>query len=233
MVNSSLSLSLSLPGPSTEAVVCVYTEGHNLDAVGFKLVEIVHQDIRWKPNTATSSHIYSHSSTGITSKAIYWNGGKPSFTRESKATNRRSGTSKREDKWQVNVVQAPEPLRSKEVGGWWVLTLEYAGLTELWHVLKDIVQSKERNFGVVKMVCPPKKVRSSRTEKPTFHLYTSKEDSKTVGLLLIEFVERDIEYEESDGMGGRETLFWNNGKPGYQELERKGVKRAREEDEDF
>jgi hypothetical protein len=131
----------------------------------------------------------------------------------------------------VNVVKAPQPLCSKKVHGWWVLTLEYAGLTELWHLLKVIVKSKEKNFGIVKMVCPPKKVRSSRTEKPVFQVYTSEEDSKTVGLLLIEFVERDIEYEECDGMGGRETLFWNNGKPGYQEVERRAVKRPREEDD--
>ena len=218
------------PGPNTQGVMCVYTEKANMDAVGFKLIEIVRQDIRYKLDETTYSGAYSHSSAKVSSKTIYWNGGKPSFTRDVKATSRKPAAGKREDRWQVNVVRAPEPLRSKEVAGWWVLTLEYDALTELWHTLKGVVESKDGNFGVIKMVCPPKKVRSSRTEKPVFHMYTSKEDSKTAGLLLIEFVARDIEYEESDGMGGRETLFWNNGSPGYREAERRGVKRTREED---
>lgn len=37
--------SKSGPGPDTVAVICVYTEEHNMDAVGFKLIEMVQQDI--------------------------------------------------------------------------------------------------------------------------------------------------------------------------------------------
>ena len=38
---------LAGPGPSTTAVICVYTEEHNADDIGFKLIEIAKQDIRY------------------------------------------------------------------------------------------------------------------------------------------------------------------------------------------
>ena len=35
-------------GPSTTGVICVYIEEHNMDTIGFKLIEIVQQDIKYK-----------------------------------------------------------------------------------------------------------------------------------------------------------------------------------------
>lgn len=212
-------------GPSMTAVICVYTEEHNMDAVGFKLIEIVRQDIRYKTDASTLSFKYSHSSEKVSSKTIYWNSGKPSFVRESKPS--RGKSPKKEDIWHVNVVTAPEPISSEDIRGRWILNLEYPELTDMWHYLKGIVESKEKNFGIIKMVCP----RSPRREKPVFQVYTGKE-GKTVGMLLIEIVHRDIDYEQYPDMpGAMERLFWNDGSPDYEEVECKGIKRARREEE--
>ena len=41
------------PGPSTTCVICVYTEEHDMDTIGFKLIEIVQQDIKYKTESDT------------------------------------------------------------------------------------------------------------------------------------------------------------------------------------
>ena len=39
---------MSGSGPSTTGVICVYTEEHDMDTIGFKLIEIVQQNIKYK-----------------------------------------------------------------------------------------------------------------------------------------------------------------------------------------
>ena len=47
-------------GPSTTGVICVYTEKHNMDAIGFKLITIVQQDIKYKTNSDSWAGKYVH-----------------------------------------------------------------------------------------------------------------------------------------------------------------------------
>lgn len=215
--------SCSGPGPDTCGVICVYTSQNNMDDIGFRLIEIVKQDIKYKLDEATLDYKYVHAGSGkVTIKTIFWNNGMPSFVCEDTCY----GTSYfREDIWHLNVVTAPEP---QCVHGRWVLPLEYQELTELWHTLKKVIQSKKDNYGIIKMVCPPKRVHNSATEVPVFHIYTSDRNSKSVGIKLISIVEKDIHYERKpqspDSEAGRaETLFWNEGEPDYEKISRKGI----------
>jgi hypothetical protein len=217
------------PGPSTTAVICVYTKEHNMEAIGFKLIELVKQDIKYKTDADTLSYKYTHAGSGkVSIKTIFWNNGKPSFECVDKPCY---GTSyKREDIWHLNVVTAPEPLRSRHVHGRWILYLEYEELTDMWHLLKDTIESKDDNFGIIRMVCPPKRVRSSQTESPVFHVYTSKEDYKSVGNKLIRLAKRDIDFEckpqySNDKQGVLDTLYWNDGEPDFEKVGRKGITR--------
>ena len=211
------------PGPSTTAVICVYTEEHDIDVIGFKLIEIACQDIKYKTEEACLKNLYTHCGHGrVSLKTIYWNKGKPSFECEGKPCY---GTSfKKEDIWHLNVVTAPEPFNSEEVHGRWILYLENDELTELWHYLKDMIECKQTNFGIIEMVCPPKRVRKSPTESSIFHIYTSSKNRKSVGRKLIE---RDMDYEQKPQYRNMrcvvETLYWNDGEPDYERIRRKGI----------
>ena len=218
--------SMSGPGPDTSGVICVYTQEHDMDAIGFKLIEMAKQDIKYKTDQASINGEYSFTgSRPVSLKTIYWNNGRPSFVCEDRPCY---GTSyKREDIWHLNVVDAPESLKYGEIHGRWVLSLEYAGLTGLWHFLKEQIESPEENFGVIRMVCPPKRVRKSQTEMPEFHLYTNKANKKAVGLHVIKFVGDDIVYEYKPQKYGHtarpEVLYWNDGEPDYEVVKRKGI----------
>ena len=218
--------SMGGPGPTTTGVVCVYTQEHDMDAIGFKLIDMVQQDIKYKTDKASSSLKYTFSGSGrVSLKTIYWNNGRPSLECEDKPCY---GTSfKKEDIWRLNFVEAPESLNYGAVHGRWVLFLEYMELTGLWHFLKRHVESEEENFGVIRMVCPPKRVRNSPTEMPEFHLHTNKTKMKVVGLKLIMMVEKDIVYQykpQRYGVPSREeVLYWNDGEPDYERVRRKGI----------
>ena len=235
--------SLAGPGPTTTAVVCVYTEEQDIDPIGFKLVEIVQHDINYKTNESTRRGKYAFTGPGpVTIKTIFWNNGKPSFHCEDKLC--RGASFKREDIWHLNVVEAPESLNLGAVHGRWVLTLDYDELTDLWHSLKRSIESEKKNFGVVRMVCPPKQNYRSSTEMPVFHFYTSSEARKKVGLKLIKFVKEDIVYQlkpqqpqlqassreqpsfrpqRYKAPAREEVLFWNDGEPDYERVRRKGI----------
>ena len=219
--------SCSGPGPDTTGVICVYTRKHDMDDIGFRLIEIVKQDIKYKLDETTLDYKYVHAGSGkVTIKTIFWNNGTPSFVCEDKPCY---GTSyHRKDIWHLNVVTAPEPLASQCVHGRWVLPLDYQELTELWHTLKKVILSKKDNYGIIEMVCPPKHDRSSATEVPVFHIYTSDKARKLVGIKLINIIMEDIHYEckpqSPDSRAGRpETLFWNEGEPDYEKVTRKGI----------
>ena len=218
--------SMGGPGPNTVGVINVHTQEHDIDAIGFKLIEMVKQDIKYKTDQASINGEYSFTgSRPVSLKTIYWNNGRPSFV--CKDGPCRVTSYEIEDIWHLNVVDAPASLNYGAIHGRWVLFLEYAVLTGLWHFLKKQIESQEKNFGVIRMVCPPKRVRSSPTEMPKFHLYTNKMKKSTVGLYLIKFVERDIVYEykpQKSGYTARpEVLYWNDGDPDYEVVRRKGI----------
>ena len=201
------------PGPVTTAAIFVYaSEEQDINTIGFELIEIAKQDIKYK------SFDESSGSRRLPMKTIFWNNGKPSFSCEDMACH---GTSyNKEDIWQLNVVTAPEPLASLYDHGRWVLPLEKTELTRLWHLLKKKISGTE-SYGVIKMMCPPKQGRS---EAPVFHVYTSSQHKESVGIKLINLIEKDICYEHRHSHTGHmETLFWNDGEPDYERIRRRGI----------
>lgn len=175
-------------GPSTCGVICVYTKQHNMDAIGFKLIELVQQDIRYKLDVTTRMGKYSHSGDKVSEKTIFWNGGEPAFESNGSSS---SGFSSTEDIWHLNIVHGPEPMRSEVICGRWIVSLKSQELTGYWHILKTKIEST--HFGAVKMVCPSK--RHSRNELPVFHIFTSRENKDVVGRKLMSILGRDMEYK--------------------------------------
>ena len=214
------------PGPQTTGVICVFTDQYNVNKVGFKLVEMVEHDIKYKLDKDSRDYKYVHVGAGkVSIKTIYWNGGRPSFSFQGRSCY--STSYMREDTWHLNVVKAREPLASHSVHGRWILFMGYFELTGFWHFLKQLIESKDDNFGVIKMVCPHKRSYSSPTEVPVFHVYTSDKTRKTVGNKLIHLIKRDICYEYKprglDTSRHIDTLFWNNGEPGDEMIECEGI----------
>jgi len=177
------------PGPKTNGVICVYTGENDMDDIGFKLIEIIKQSITYKLDEFTRAGIYSHQGAKTSTKTLYWNEGKPSF--EGKRSFRRSGVV---DRWQINVVRAPEPLRSETICGRWIVYLPTGVMTAHWHMLKKDVESKDSNFGVIKMECP----KASKKNPPCFLFFTSKERKDKVGETLSSIFDCKIEYKEED-----------------------------------
>ena len=123
-------------------------------------------------------------------KTIFWNNGRPSFVCEGKPCY---GTSRdKEDIWYLNVVEAPKEFVPKEIFGWWIIEQENEDLTELWHILKDKIECKTKNFGVTRMECPLKRNHQSAEEKGIFQFYVAKRWKVSVGYKLIKLVETDI-----------------------------------------
>ena len=183
------------PGPDTVGVICVYTSKYDIDAIGFRLIEIAQQDIKYKLDDDSRGYRYVHAGSGqVSMKTIYWNNGKPSFDYVGKLCR---GTSyDKQDLWHLNEVNVPFTTRS--IYGRWVLPLEYEEMTELWHYLKKLIESEEDNFGVIKMVCPPKCNHQSANEVPVIHVYTSG-SMHIVGTKLKNLIKRDIHYEKTSG----------------------------------
>ena len=168
------------PGPDKSGVICVYTTKYDIDAIGFKLIEIAQQDIKYKLDDDSRDFRYVHVGSGkVSIKTIHWNDGNPSFDCVGRLC---PGTSyNKQDLWHLNVVDAPEPFATRSIYGRWVLPLEYEEMTGLWHYLKKLIESEEDNFGVIKMVCPPKRNYQSATEVPVIHVYTSDADMQGDG----------------------------------------------------
>ena len=202
------------PGPSTSAVICVYTTEKTIDNVGRRLIRIVKRDIPYKTNKDTREFKYTF--TGHQEGApikLFWNKGRPGYKllegcKPSYATSRY-----RQDEWHINVARAPEPLLSnRKVDGYWILRLENKELSKLWHHLKSFVESQDKNFGILEMVCPSKQSTNSPEEKPVFLAYTNKEDYRSVGEELMKIVRQDIEYARKDQdystPDDKEILYW-------------------------
>ena len=202
------------PGPDKAGVICVHTSKYDIDAIGFRLIEIAQQDIKYKLGDDSRDNRYVHAGSGpVSIKTIYWNDGNPSFECVGKPCH---GTSyDKQDQWHLNVVDVP--FATQSIHGRWVLPLKYKEMTGLWHYLKKLIESEEDNFGVIKMVCPPKRNHQSATEVPVIHVYTSDADREMVGAKFMNLIKRDIRYEAIHVPGDRiersYTLVWNYGEP--------------------
>ena len=194
------------PGPSTTAVICVYTERDTRNMIGFKLIEIVKRDIAYKTEESTKCGRFTHAGTSVKSQKIYWNDGEPSQWLNGKP--KYSTSLLTPDIWHLNVVEVPH---SSPKNGYWILQLENVELTELWHHLSDIIKSR-KNPGIIQMICPYKEDRKSPTEKPVFEVYTSDKDKHSVGKMLVNLVKRDILYCNYNGHPAS-TLPYKKGIP--------------------
>ena len=204
------------PGPNTVGVICVYTSKYDIDAIGFRLIEIAQQDIKYSLDDDSRDYSYVHAGSGqVSTKTIYWNNGKPSFDCVDQKPC--CGTSyDKQDQWHLNVVDVP--FATQSIYGRWILPLEYEEMTGLWHYLKKLIELEEDMHGVIKIECPPKRNRDSATEVPVFHVYTSDADREMVGSKFMNLIKRDIRYEAIHVPGDRiespsYTLLWNYGEP--------------------
>ena len=203
------------PGPPKSAVISVCTGKRNVDAIGFKLVEMVQHDIKFKTAAATGDYKYVHAgSRKVTTKTIYYNDGSPSFDLKENTQYDQSHKLRETcvDKWHLNVVDCPGFTPDSSDYGRWILTLEYLELTSLWQFLKTKIEVEKEKFGILRMVCPPKRRYKSQ---PKFHIYTKKECVDVVGFRLIKLLEHDIVYELKNGHRRYKTLLWNDGSPSY------------------
>ena len=210
------------PGPCTVGVICVYTYKDDMDAVGFKLIQLVKQDIKYKTDEDTLNYRYAHMGKISTIKTLYYNQGNPSFEL---VGERCFGTTKdKEDTWHVNKVENPNTSEMGLEYGKWVLFLNYYELTSIWHMLKrKILCGKMR---ALKMVCPPKRKHYPQSQvdrRPQFHVHTTEEQMKEVGGILISVVRRTIKFEKVNGYPSSITLFWNRGEFSYEKVTRKGI----------
>ena len=207
------------PGLDTVGVICVYTSKYDIDAIGFRLIEIAQQDIKYKLDDESRDFRYVHVGSGqVSMKTIYWNNGNPSFDCIDRKPCR--GTSRdKQDLWNLNVVDAPESFATRSIYGRWVLRLKYEEMSGLWHYLKKLIESEEDNFRVIKMVCPPKHNHPSASGVPVIHVYTSDADREMVGTKLINLIKKDYIHYEKTSIGCRITiegtykLIWNDGEP--------------------
>ena len=190
------------PGPVTTNQISVYTSEDNKMEVGEKLIHLVQRDIKYKMETDTQSGRYRHNSY-LKIECFYYNNGHPSTTLEGNACP--GFTDDGEDKWHLNVVECPN-LQSEDIFGYWELKIESQPLTDLWHYLKDKIQSEEKSLGAIKMVCH-KKVR--KEDKPTFQVFTSKSQMLATGLTLIHVMEKDITFIEQES-GHVTKVIWKS-----------------------
>ena len=74
------------PTNSTKGVICIYTSVETMDEVGFKLVHMVKQDIRYKTDEATLKGEYADTGhKNVSLQAIYWNDGDPYLKKHEEA----------------------------------------------------------------------------------------------------------------------------------------------------
>ena len=176
-------------GPVTTNQISVYTTEDNKMEVGKKLVHLVQRDIRYKLEEDTQNGRYSHIDPGLRTECFCYNNGHPFLLENNICPGIMDDG---EDKWRLNVVECPK-LQSEDIFGYWELVIEGEPLTNLWHYLKDKIQSEEKSLGAIKMVCPK---NLQKKNKPTFQVFTSKSQMLATGLTLIHVMEKDIEFIE-------------------------------------
>ena len=132
------------------------------------MIGIVKRDISYKTEESTRGGRFNHAGTSVRgeNKIIFWNDGYPS--KKFIGKRKYSTSLGKADTWNLNVVRVP--FNPKRIDGRWILQLENMESTELWHSLKEIIESREKNPGIIQMVCPPKQDRKSRTDGESFTL---------------------------------------------------------------
>ncbi len=53
------------PGPSTKGVICVHTCKDDMDDIGYKLIQLVKQDIKYKTDEDSLNYKYAHVAQGL------------------------------------------------------------------------------------------------------------------------------------------------------------------------
>ena len=189
------------PGPISTCQISVYTCEENKMEVGEKLIHLVQRDIMYKLEKDTRIGKYKFKDPSLKIENYYYNNGHPSATFE--GIKHRGFTDVGEDKWHLNIVECPK-LQSEDIFGYWKLTIEDEILTDLWHYLKDRIQSEEESLGVIKMVSPTK---GARKDKPTFQVFTNNSQMLATGLTLVHIMEKDIEFIELES-GHVTKVIW-------------------------
>ena len=180
------------PGPIVTNQISVYTSEDNKMDVGEKLIHLVQRDIKYKLEGDTQSGRYRHKDSDLEIERYFYNTGHPSATL---VNNKCPGfMDDGEDKWRLNIVECRK-LQSEDIFGYWEFVIDGEPLTDLWHYLKDKIQSEEKSLGAIKMVCP-KKLR--KEDKPTYQVFTSKSQMLATGLTLIHIMEKDIIFIERE-----------------------------------
>ena len=186
--------SLYSPGPRTTGLINIYTSKDKMDAIGYDLISIVQQDIRFKTEDSTSKGKYFYKTrVQVTEKILYYNNGEPSLD----CTTECPGYSNKKDIWELNIVRCPDS-DSEDCYGKWIITFDKNGyLTYFWHTLKEKIEAN--NFGALKMICPKRRytmvLSKSVLSKTVFVVYTTRRSWKTVGEILLPVVECDIVYQ--------------------------------------
>ena len=211
------------PGPKTGGVICVHTTEKNVDEAGHILISMVKHDIKYKTNEASSGGSYAWRNGGqsVCTKTLYWNDGHPSYELQGKTCY--GPKQNVVDEWRLNVATAPKSMLSiSDVYGRWVVTPEFDKLTDLWHVLKAMIESGE--LGPVEMVCPPKMKRFDPTEDIVFLIYTAYKNKEFVGVSLTTILSEDIAYQlgksairasRTGTITYNHRVLWNDGEPVY------------------
>ena len=180
--------SSSGPGPVTRGVISVYTTEESVDATGYEIIDIVQHDLQYKPKT--SSGLYrSRGDRKVISKQLYWNDGKPSFTSFSRKKRMTVWSEDVVDRWKKNIVHSPSEFgdsKDNNVFGCWCAECKIEDLTNLWHSMKEELESD--SLGPVRMECPGSgsKRRKDRgtTSNPRLMLYTTAVNKSSVETAL-------------------------------------------------
>ena len=177
--------SSSGPGPMTKGVISVYTTEENVDAAGYEVIRIVQHDIQYKPNSEDGRY-RRKGDRRIAKNQLYWNDGAPSDV----ATKKHSTVWKEniKDKWHKNIATSPTRLSdSGGISGYWFAETKFENLTELWHTMREMVETD--TLGPVKMKCPDAGVRGRRergsaTRNGQLLFYTAQANRDDVGYAL-------------------------------------------------
>lgn len=145
-------------------VIRVFTSEQKVDEVGFRLAQLVKHDISYKTEEATKKGLYIHSGAKKTTlKTIYWNDGEPAFKLMGKSLSWKVATVPDAAKvsseglarrfWSQNVARAPPQEVPEKINGKWMLSVDYKKVSEVWHVIKEEIESGR--LSALEAECPP------------------------------------------------------------------------------
>lgn len=168
-------------GPVTNGAISIYTTEENIDKAGFEVIGIVQHDIHYKTKAASASGRYRYKGNkDVTLKSLYWNDGNPQFHNLIKGN--RSVWKEIKDKWHFNIARSPMKLKHDEISGYWCAESDMGNLTELWHYMRELIESDR--LGPVKMECPKEKRKKKGSSQPLLLLFTTQQNVENVGSAL-------------------------------------------------